>query len=101
MDSKESRELVALAQRSGVVAAIDFNYRNYPLVQHMRAMVKKGDLGRVYLIHGSYLQDWLFYATDYNWRIEPENGGASRAVGDIGSHWFDTVQYVTGTRWSR
>jgi predicted dehydrogenase len=96
MDSKESRELVALAQRSGVVAAIDFNYRNYPLVQHMRAMVKKGDLGRVYLIHGSYLQDWLFYATDYNWRIEPENGGASRAVGDIGSHWFDTVQYVTG-----
>jgi predicted dehydrogenase len=96
MDSRESRELVALAARSGVVNAIDFNYRNYPLVRHMRAMVERGDLGRVLLIHGSYLQDWLFYETDYNWRIEPENGGASRAVGDIGSHWFDTVQYITG-----
>jgi predicted dehydrogenase len=96
MDSRESRELVALAARSGVVNAIDFNYRNYPLVRHMRAMVEKGDLGRIFLIHGSYLQDWLFYETDYNWRIEPENGGVSRAVGDIGSHWFDTVQYITG-----
>jgi predicted dehydrogenase len=64
----------------------------------MKAMVEKGDLGKVYLIHGSYLQDWLFLETDYNWRIEPENGGESRAVGDIGSHWFDTVQYVTGER---
>jgi predicted dehydrogenase len=96
MDSRESRELVALAARSGVVNAIDFNYRNYPLVRHMRAMVEKGDLGRIFLIHGSDLQDWLFYETDYNWRIEPENGGVSRAVGDIGSHWFDTVQYITG-----
>ncbi len=96
MDSRESRELVSLASRSGVVHAIDFNYRNYPLVRHMRAMVEKGELGRVLLIHGSYLQDWLFHETDYNWRIEPENGGASRAVGDIGSHWFDTVQYITG-----
>ena len=96
MNSKESSELVALAKKSGVVAAIDFNYRNYPLIQHMKAMVAKGDLGRLYLIHGSYMQDWLYLDTDYNWRVEPENGGESRAVGDVGSHWFDTVQYISG-----
>jgi predicted dehydrogenase len=96
MNSTQSKELVALAKSSGVVNAIDFNYRNYPLVQQMRAMVKKGELGKIYLIHGSYLQDWLYLETDYNWRIEPANGGESRAVGDVGSHWFDTVQHITG-----
>ena len=96
MTAAESKELVDLAAKAGVVNAIDFNYRNYPLIQHMKAMVAKGDLGKIFLIHGSYLQDWLYLETDYNWRIEPDNGGESRAVGDIGSHWFDTVQYITG-----
>jgi len=98
MNSKESGELVRLAAAAGVVNAIDFNYRNYPLVQHMRAMVAAGELGEVYIAHGSYLQDWLYLPTDYNWRIEPEAGGDSRAVGDVGSHWFDTVQFITGRK---
>ena len=84
-----------LAEEAGVVNAIHFNYRNYPLVQHMHAMVKSGKLGRLFLLHGSYLQDWLIKETDYNWRVEKAAGGASRAVGDIGSHWFDTVQFIT------
>jgi predicted dehydrogenase len=92
---KESAELCELASRAGVVNAIHFNYRNYPLVQQMRAMVKAGELGRLFLLHGSYLQDWLLLPTDYNWRIEASEGD-SRAVADIGSHWFDTVQFVTG-----
>jgi predicted dehydrogenase len=96
MDSRQSSELVDRAAKAGVVNAIHFNYRNYPLVQNMRAMVKTGELGRLYLMHGSYLQDWLILDTDYNWRIEPGSGGDSRAVADIGSHWFDTVQFVTG-----
>lgn len=95
-NAKESAELVELAQKAGVVNAIHFNYRNYPLVQHMRAMVQSGALGRLYLQHGSYLQDWLILDTDYNWRIEPAAGGDSRAVADIGSHWFDTTQFITG-----
>lgn len=94
--SEESAELVKVAESTGVVNAIHFNYRNYPLVQQMRAMVQSGELGRLFLLHGSYLQDWLIKETDYNWRIEVEAGGASRAVGDIGSHWFDTVQFITG-----
>jgi predicted dehydrogenase len=94
-NSQESRELVALAKQAGVVNAIHFNYRNYPLVQEMRAMVQEGELGRLFLLHGTYLQDWLLLETDYNWRIEAGEG-ESRAVADIGSHWFDTVGFVTG-----
>ncbi|MDZ4695268.1 MAG: Gfo/Idh/MocA family oxidoreductase [Deltaproteobacteria bacterium] len=96
--SKESGELVELAAKAGVVNAIHFNYRNYPLVQHMHQLVKKGEFGRLFLLHGSYLQDWLIKDTDYNWRVEVESGGESRAVGDIGSHWFDTVQFITGEK---
>jgi predicted dehydrogenase len=95
-NAKHSAELVQLAAKAGVVNAIHFNYRNYPLVQNMRAMVRAGELGRLYLMHGSYLQDWLILDTDYNWRVEPGAGGDSRAVADIGSHWFDTVQFITG-----
>jgi len=96
LDSRESAELVTLAAKAGVVNAIDFNYRNYPLVQQMHAVVKSGQLGRLFLVHGSYLQDWLIKDTDFNWRVEVAAGGESRAVGDIGSHWFDTVQFITG-----
>jgi predicted dehydrogenase len=94
--SRESGELCELAARAGVVNAIHFNYRNYPLVQQMRAMVATGELGRLFLLHGSYLQDWLILESDYNWRVDSAEGGESRAVADIGSHWFDTVQFVTG-----
>lgn len=97
-NTRESAELVELAAKAGVVNAIHFNYRNYPLVEQMRSMVRAGDLGRLFLLHGSYLQDWLILETDYNWRVEPAAGGDSRAVADIGSHWFDTVQYITGEK---
>jgi len=96
MNTDESRALVALAAKTGLVNAVDFNYRFYPLVQHAKAMCADGDVGEVYAIHGSYLQDWLYLDTDYNWRLEPEVSGESRAVADIGSHWCDLVQFITG-----
>jgi predicted dehydrogenase len=96
MTSKESAALLALLKKRPVVNAVNFNYRMYPLIQHARAMTRRGDLGTVHLIHGHYTQDWLLYDTDYNWRLEPEIGGASRAVADIGSHWCDLVQFVSG-----
>ena len=96
MTSTESRELVELAKTSGLIHAVDFNYRYYPLVQHARQMVQKGELGDVYALHGSYLQDWLYLATDWNWRLEPELSGESRAVADVGSHWCDLLQFITG-----
>jgi len=98
MTSRESAELLSLVRARGVVNAVNFNYRFYPLIQEARARVLHGELGEVLLVHGHYLQDWLFYDTDYNWRLEPETSGASRAVADIGSHWFDLVQFITGRR---
>jgi predicted dehydrogenase len=96
MTSEESAELVELADRSGLVNAVTFNVRFYPLVQHAAALVRSGELGDIYAVHGGYWQDWLVYETDYNWRVEAAEGGKLRAVGDIGSHWLDLAQFVTG-----
>src|SRR5919206_3830758 len=98
MTSAESADLVRRARAKGVVTAINFNYRGYPLVQQAHGMVKRGELGQLFLVHGHYLQDWLLYDTDYNWRLESRVSGASRAVADIGSHWCDPGQFVTGRR---
>ncbi|MEX2171923.1 MAG: Gfo/Idh/MocA family oxidoreductase [Pirellulales bacterium] len=98
MTSSESRELVRLANEAGVVNAIDFNYRYMPLVQQARLMCQYGDVGRVFAVHGSYLQDWLYQETDWNWRLVPELSGESRAVADVGSHWCDLVQFITGMK---
>jgi predicted dehydrogenase len=99
MTSTESRELVKLAKEAGVVNAINFNYRYMPLVQHAHQMCRAaGDVGRIYAVHGSYLQDWLLLENDWNWRLVPELSGDSRAVADVGSHWCDLVQFITGMK---
>lgn len=98
MNADEGRELVKAAMQKGAVNAVDFNYRYYPLVQEAKSMVRKNKVGNIYTITGSYLQDWLFFDTDYNWRVEPESGGNPRAVGDIGSHWCDLIQFITGLK---
>jgi predicted dehydrogenase len=96
--ASDAGELWRAAQDAGVVHAVTFNYRGNPLVQQAREMIAAGELGPVHFIHGSYLQDWLIETTDFSWRLEPEKGGASSAVADIGSHWCDVVQHVTGQR---
>ena len=77
---------------------MNFNIRMYPMAQQARAMVRRGDLGDVFILQGSHLQDWLLFPTDWNWRLEPDLGGSLRAVGDIGSHWLDLLTFVTGLR---
>ena len=96
LTSEESAELVDLAERSGLVHCTNFNVRFYPLVQEASERVRTGEVGEVWNVHGGYLQDWLAQPTDWNWRLEPEKGGELRAVGDIGSHWMDLTQFVTG-----
>jgi predicted dehydrogenase len=98
MTSAESAELVELAAASGLVNAVNFNIRFYPLNQHASELVRSGGLGDVRLVTGRYFQDWLLYDTDWNWRLEDDRGGALRAVGDIGSHWLDLTSFVTGLR---
>lgn len=99
INSQESASLIALLkEHPDVVAGVNFNYRMNPQVQEMRSKVQSGELGDVRLVHGSYLQDWLLYDTDYNWRVDPAVNGPSRAIADIGSHWMDAVQHVTGQK---
>ncbi|MDF2961134.1 MAG: Inositol 2-dehydrogenase [Paenibacillus sp.] len=92
----QAEELVALAHERGLVHAICFNMRYYPLMQQMRVMIRNGDMGDIYSINGSYFQDWLIYESDYNWRVDSAKSGSSRAVADIGSHWMDLAETVSG-----
>lgn len=98
MNSTESAELVRLARESGVIAAVNYNLRFYPLSLESHERVRSGDAGKIFHVTGSYAQDWLFHPTDYNWRVDPEQGGALRAVADIGTHWLDLIQYIVGKK---
>jgi len=98
MTAQEAYKMLELVKKHQIVHGVNFNYRMYPLIQDMKQKIQEGELGDLRLVYGSYLQDWLFYETDYNWRVEPEIGGKTRAVGDIGSHWCDLAQTITGLR---
>ena len=98
LTAAESGELVDLAEAAGVVNCTNFMARFYPLAQQARSLVREGALGEIWNVRGSYLQDWLLRPTDWNWRLEPERAGDLRAIGDIGSHWLDLVQFVTDGR---
>lgn len=96
MDTRQSGELTKLAAERGLVNAVNFNLRYYPLSQHARSLVQSGEIGDVYIVQGAYLQDWLLLPSDWNWRLEPELGGNMRVVSDIGSHWIDLTSFITG-----
>ncbi len=93
---EQAEELVAIAQDKNLVNAVHFNIRYYPIVRQMKRMRETGEVGEIYSIMGSYLQDWLYYETDYNWRLESDKSGESRAIADIGSHLIDSIEYVSG-----
>ena len=95
---KEAEALLAYAEEKKLIHAMNFICRFYPLAFQIREMIRNGELGDVFTVHGGYFQDWLFYDTDYNWRLEPELSGESRAFADIGSHWIDLVEFLTGLR---
>jgi predicted dehydrogenase len=96
--SAEARQLANLARQAGVRHATNYNLRFYPMVQQMRRMREDGDLGEIFVVQGTYSQDWLLYDTDWNWRVSAADGGPSRALADIGSHWCDLAEHITGQR---
>src|SRR5215203_4318126 len=98
MTAAEAKQLLDQATKAGVVHAVTFNYRGNPLIQQARLAIARGDIGTPRFLVGQYLQDWLLKDTDYSWRLEPDKGGASSALGDIGSHWCDLAQHVSGLR---
>lgn len=96
LTAAESEELVCLARDAGVAAGVNLNYRHNVMVKEMRA--RAAGFGRIHSVYGEYIQDWLMYDTDYDWRMNPAIGGESRAIADIGSHCFDTIQYILNKR---
>jgi len=97
---EDARALAALAAANALVATVPFVYRYHPVVREARARIAAGDLGPLHLIHGSYLQDWLLDPASNNWRVDPVLGGTSRVFADIGSHWCDLVEWVSGERFT-
>src|SRR5919106_2668404 len=100
-DVAGAKRLADVAARTGLQAGVPFVYRYYPTVREARERVRSGRLGTLHLLHGTYLQDWLLRADDTNWRVDDELGGASRAFADIGSHWCDLAEFVSGDRIAR
>jgi len=96
MTPAESAELVRLAKETKRAAGVNYNIRYYPLCREAAERMRDGSIGALYHVAGSYVQDWLFYPTDFNWRVLAEEGGELRAVADIGTHWLDLIQFITG-----
>lgn len=96
MSAAEARDMVKIAAEKGVVNCVNHNLRYYPVLQHVRRMVEAGELGEILVVQGTYSQDWLLYETDYNWRLDRKDNGPLRVMGDIGSHWMDMIQHLTG-----
>jgi predicted dehydrogenase len=98
MDTKQSAALVELARAQGRAGGVAYNLRYYPLCQEARSLIASGAIGEPKIVHGGFLQDWLFYPTDWNWRLESHLGGDLRAVSDIGTHWLDLMTWLTGKK---
>lgn len=94
----EARQMLAKAAERNIVTGVNFHNRFYPMNNHLRNIIRDGELGDVFSINGDYTQDWLLYPTDYSWRLNSSESGTTRAVADIGSHWMDLAEFVTGQR---
>ena len=95
---EEAELLVKKAEETGLINGINFHNRFYPMNNHLKNIIKDGELGDIFSITGNYTQDWLLYDTDYSWRLNSKESGSTRAVSDIGSHWMDLAEYVTGAK---
>ena len=98
MTLREAADLVELAAKKKAITGIDFCYRYYPVVQEMAVRVRRGDAGAIRMVTGSYFQDWLSREIDWTWRLLRSESGDSNITADLGSHWFDLIQFVTGLK---
>jgi predicted dehydrogenase len=96
MNVTEARQLADAVNKKNTVNCVQHNLRYYPVVQQIRQMIAAGDLGEIFIVQGTYSQDWLLYDTDWNWRLDSRSNGKLRAMADIGSHWMDMIQHLTG-----
>lgn len=93
---EEADKMIAKAKEKGCVNGVNYHNRWYPMTAQLREMVRKGEFGEIHAVYGEFAQDWLLYDTDYNWRVEASESGKTRVVSDIGTHWLDLMEYITG-----
>src|SRR5258708_36370806 len=97
MTAKEPAALAELAHsKPNLISAVNYNIRFYPIVIHARDLLRRGEIGEIYHVRGAYVQDWLLYDTDWNWRLVPEEGVDLRVLGDIGTHLMELLGFVSG-----
>lgn len=95
---EEAEILAGKAEETGLIGALNYHNRFYPMNHHLRNIIRDGELGEIFSITGTYTQDWLLNITDYSWRLNVDESGRTRVVADIGSHWMDLVEFVTGRK---
>jgi predicted dehydrogenase len=98
LNAQEGRRLRDAAVAAKVAHVVTFNYRGNPLVQQARGMIARDETGALSFIHGFYLQDWMTDPNVYSWRSDPAKGGVTSALGDIGSHWCDLAEHISGLK---
>lgn len=100
----EARELRRVAEASGRILAVTYNYSGYPMIRQAREMIAGGELGRIRIVQGEYPQDWLTENLEDSgqkqaaWRTDPAQSGAGGCIGDIGTHVYHLLHFVTGLR---
>ena len=95
LSTEEARAMRTAADERGVVHATCYHVRGYPLVEQMRVDVAEGAVGDVTFVHGRYLCDDVLFPAS-GWRVDPARSGPSYVVGDLGTHWLDLAEHVTG-----
>lgn len=98
---EEAKDLKDIVSKSGLVFALTHNYTGYPMVRQAKAMVNNGDLGKIRKVVVQYLQGWLSTAVEKtdnkqaSWRVDPTRSGIGGALGDIGTHAENLLEYIT------
>ena len=95
---EEARTAVKTAKKKGVANAVNYHNRFYPAPNNLKNLVQDGELGDIISVNGGYVQDWLLYDTDFNWRLLSKNSGKTMVIADIGSHWVNLVEFITGLK---
>ncbi len=102
MSSKEAIDLKKVIESKKLIFALTHNYTGYPMVRHARSLVQKGDLGSLRVIQAEYPQDWLTTKAEDSglkqaeWRTDPNRSGAGGCIGDIGTHAYNLIRFITG-----
>ena len=102
LSSEETIELKNIVENNKIIFALTHNYTGYPMVRHARSLIQKNDLGSIRVVQAEYPQDWLTTKAEDSglkqaeWRTDPKRSGDGGCIGDIGTHAFNLIRFITG-----